>query len=116
LFLFDSEEKDGGGMRRFLCACLAACAFSLSLSLFSSYKSKVKSLAIHFLDFPQKFSFFFFFLPSHIFSAKSSPRFAPHRSPGQRRRVRQLRSEAALSRREQDGQRQQQQQQKWNGF
>jgi len=106
-------------MRRFFMRVPRRVCF-LSLSLFSSDKSKVKSLAIHFLDFPQKFSFFFFFLPSHIFSAKSSPRFAPHRSPGQRRRVRQLRSEAALSRREQDGQRQQQQQQqqqeKWNDF
>jgi hypothetical protein len=103
-------------MRRFFYARASPRVLSLSLSLFSSDKSKVKSLAIHFLDFPQKFSFFFFFLPSHIFSAKSSPRFAPHRSPGQRRRVRQLRSEAALSRREQDGQRQQQQQEKWNDF
>jgi hypothetical protein len=73
LFLFDGEEKDGGGMCRFFMRVprLAACAFSLSLSLFSpSDKSKVKFLRFTFWIFPKSLASFSS-LYHHIYSAQN---------------------------------------------
>jgi hypothetical protein len=65
LFLFDGEEKDGGGMRRFFCMRVPRPRAVLSVS--SLFSDKSKSEVSHFSDFPKSLtSFSSFYHHIHI--------------------------------------------------